>query len=266
MELFQAIILAILQGITEFLPVSSSAHLILLPKLLGWVDQGLAFDVAVHVGTLLAVIIFLRTELIKIIPAWLKGWASFAWNKDGQLGWLVVIATIPVGLAGLVLGDVIETSLRSATVIALATFVFAVFLWWSDRGGADNKKTMTTLTWRSALLVGVAQAFALIPGTSRSGVTMTAMLALGYERVTAAKFSFLLAVPTIVLSGLFKTAELVTSETAVAWDMLAVGIIVSALIAFWAMHWFISLVTRLGMTPFVIYRFILAIFIWIVLV
>lgn len=266
MDTFQAIILAILQGMTEFLPVSSSAHLILLPKLLGWQDQGLAFDVAVHVGTLLAVLMFLKPELKKIIPDWIKGWAGFNWSKDGQLGWLVVIATIPVGLVGLFVGGWIEANLRSAAVIAIATLVFAILLWWSDRGGGENQKSIQGLTWRVAVLVGVAQAFALIPGTSRSGVTMTAMLAMGYERVSAAKFSFLLAVPTILLSGLLKGSELVESQTVVAWDLIGVGIVVSALVAFWSMRWFIALVTRVGMTPFVIYRLILAVFIWLVLV
>jgi len=266
MDILQAIILAILQGVTEFLPVSSSAHLILLPKLLGWQDQGLAFDVAVHIGTLLAVLVFLKPELEKIVPQWFLGWSGFKWSRDGQLGWLVVIATIPVGLVGLFAGDWIEVNLRSATVIAIATLLFAVLLWWSDRGGGANQKPMQNMGWRVALIVGIAQAFALIPGTSRSGVTMTAMLALGYERVSAAKFSFLLAVPTILLSGVFKGSELLESKTVVAWDLIGVGIIVSALVAFWSMRWFIALVTRVGMTPFVIYRFILAIFIWLVLV
>ncbi len=266
MDIYQAIILAVLQGITEFLPISSSAHLILLPKLLGWQDQGLAFDVAVHVGTLFAVVAFLKPELLKVVPAWLGGWKGFKWSQDGQLGWLVIIATVPVGLVGLLAGDWIELNLRSAAVIAIATVFFAILLWWSDRGAQNNQKQMNLLNWRTALFVGLAQALALIPGTSRSGITMTALLALGYQRVTAAKFSFLLAVPTIALGGLLKTTELISSDTAVAWDLLGIGIVVSALVAFWCMRWFLVVVERLGMLPFVIYRFVLAAFIWIVLV
>ena len=266
MDIFQAIILAILQGITEFLPISSSAHLILLPKLLGWIDQGLAFDVAVHVGTLFAVIAFLKPELLKIVPAWFGGWKGFNWSQDGQLGWLVIVATIPVGLVGLLAGDWIELNLRSAAVIAIATVFFAILLWWSDRGAKDNTKQMNVLNWRTALFVGIAQALALIPGTSRSGITMTALLALGYQRVTAAKFSFLLAVPTIALGGLLKTSELISTDAPVAWDLLGIGIIVSALVAFWCMRWFLVIVERVGMLPFVIYRFVLAAFIWLVLV
>lgn len=266
MESYQAIILAILQGITEFLPISSSAHLILLPKLLGWQDQGLAFDVAVHVGTLFAVLAFLKPELVKITPDWLNGWKGLRWSHDGQLGWLVIIATTPVGLVGLLGGDWIEANLRSAAVIAIATAFFAILLWWSDRGAQQNSKQMNLLNWRTAIFVGLAQACALIPGTSRSGITMTAMLALGYERVTAAKFSFLLAVPTIALGGILKTAELVNSQAVVDWGTLAIGVVVSAVVAFWCMRWFLIIVERLGMLPFVIYRLLLAVFIWLILV
>jgi len=266
MDYFQAAILAVLQGLTEFLPISSSAHLILLPELLGWQDQGLAFDVAVHVGTLFAVIAFLKPELMKIIPAWFSGWSNRQWNQAGQLGWLVILATIPVGLIGVLAGDWIEAVLRSPMVIAISTAIFALLLWWSDRNAQVNHQKMDNLTWKSALFVGIAQAFALIPGTSRSGVTMTAMLALGYKRVDAAKFSFLLAVPTIALPGLLKLSELANSEHVVAWDLLIFAVIVSALVAFWCMRWFLKVIEKIGMFPFVIYRLLLALGIWLLLV
>lgn len=266
MDIFQAIVLAILQGITEFLPISSSAHLILLPELLGWRDQGLAFDVAVHVGTLVAVIVFLKPELMKIVPAWLSGWRGFAWNRYGQLGWLIVLATIPVGLIGLLAGTWIESTLRAPLVIAASTAFFAVVLWWSDRKGDTNNMSLQNLSWRTALLVGIAQAFALIPGTSRSGVTMTALLAMGYQRVDAARFSFLLAVPTIALSGLLKGTELANAEYAVAWGLLGLAVLISALVAFWCMRWFIAIIERVGMLPFVIYRLLLALGIWLIFV
>ncbi|MBT8116090.1 MAG: undecaprenyl-diphosphate phosphatase, partial [Arenicella sp.] len=180
LDLIQSIILALVQGVTEFLPISSSAHLILLPRLLGWQDQGLAFDIAVHVGTLLAVSVFLRREIHQIGSAWAGGWRGFSWNHDGQVGWLIVLATIPVGLVGLFAGVWIEGALRSPLVIVFSTALFAILLWWSDRGAAHNSKQIENLNWRHATTVGIAQAFALIPGTSRSGVTMTALLALGY--------------------------------------------------------------------------------------
>lgn len=261
MSYFEAIILAIVQGITEFLPVSSSAHLILVPELLGWADQGLAFDVAVHVGTLLAVLAFLRKDLYKIIPSWLIGWKSFDWDTSGKLGWLLILATIPVGLVGLFAGGFIEAHLRSSMVIAASTLVFGLLLGWADKSGDQNQKPMAELTWKQTLIVGLAQAFALIPGTSRSGVTMTAMLAMGFDRVASARFAFLMAVPAIALPGLLKGGELVGSGQAVAWDVLIIGAIVSAVMAFSCMHWFMRFIQHVGMKPFVIYRILLAILI-----
>ena len=266
MSYFEAVILAIVQGITEFLPISSSAHLILVPELLGWADQGLAFDVAVHVGTLIAVLVFLRKELQSIIPAWLLGWRGFNWDTYGKIGWLVVLATIPVGFVGLLAKDLIELYLRSAWVIAGTTFIFGLLLWWADRSADKNVTEMEELTWKQTLMVGVAQAFALIPGTSRSGVTMTAMIALGFNRVAAARFSFLMAVPAIALPGLLKGGELASSGQAVAWDVLLIGVAVSAVTAFICMHWFMRFIEKVGMTPFVIYRALLAVVILVLLV
>jgi len=258
MDFFQAVVLALVQGLTEFLPVSSSAHLILVPELLGWQDQGLAFDVAVHVGTLLAVIAFLKKEIQQIIPAWFGGWKGFSWNQHGQLGWLIVLATIPLGLVGLLAGELVETHLRSAWVIAISTLVFGLLLGWADRSGSHNSKSVESLTWKDTLIIGCAQVLALIPGTSRSGITMTALLALGYNRVATARFSFLMAVPAIALPGLLKTAELASSDTAVAWDLILVGVVVSAITAFVCMKVFMRFVQQVGMLPFVIYRVFLS--------
>ena len=262
MSYFEAIILAIVQGITEFLPISSSAHLILVPKLLGWTDQGLAFDVAVHVGTLIAVVAFLRKEIVAITPAWFSGWAGFNWDNNGKIGWLVILATIPVGLVGLFASGLIEVYLRHPWVIGVTTLVFGLLLWWADRAADSNVKEMQSLTWKQTLLVGLAQAFALIPGTSRSGVTMTALIALGFNRVCAARFSFLMAVPAIALPGLLKGAELANSGQSIAWGILLVGVAVSAITAFLCMHWFMRFIERVGMTPFVIYRILLSIVIF----
>lgn len=266
MDIFQAIILAIVQGIAEFLPVSSSAHLILVPELLGWQDQGLAFDLAVHVGTLLAVVVFLKKEIQRIVPAWLIGWTRFKWDTYGKLGWLVVLATIPLGFAGLLFKDIVENDLRSALVIAGATLIFGLLLGWVDHKGNQNTKPLESITWKQTLMVGVAQAFALIPGTSRSGVTMTALLALGFSRVASARFSFLMAVPAIALPGLLKGAELATTNEPVAWGFLIIGALVSAIMAFACMHWFMRFVERVGMMPFVIYRILLAVVIVVLLV
>lgn len=259
MDIFQAIILAIVQGIAEFLPISSSAHLILVPELVGWADQGLAFDLAVHVGTLFAVVVFLKKEILQIVPAWLIGWKGFDWDTYGKLGWLVILATIPLGIAGLLLKDIVENDLRSALVIAASTLFFGLLLGWADRGGDKNNKPLESITWKQTLMVGVAQAFALIPGTSRSGVTMTALLALGFSRTASARFSFLMAVPAIALPGLLKGVELATTNEPVAWGFLIIGALVSAIMAFTCMHWFMRFVERVGMMPFVIYRILLSI-------
>lgn len=258
MDFVQAIVLAVVQGIVEFLPISSSAHLILVPELLGWEDQGLAFDVAVHVGTLVAVVIFLRKEVASIVPAWFSGWQQRSWNADGQLGWLIVVATIPVGLVGLAFKDFIELNMRTTMVIAISTLVFGLLLGWADRKGDKNLKTIKQLNWQQTVLVGCAQAIALIPGTSRSGITMTALLALGYTRTDAARFSFLMAIPAIALPGLLKAKDLVESANDVQWSIIATGIVVSALTAFFCMNLFMRFVERVGMMPFVIYRILLA--------
>lgn len=265
MDSIQAVILAFVQGITEFLPISSSAHLILIPELLGWQAGGLAFDVAVHLGTLLAVMYYLREEIGKIVVAWFRGFSVRSWDADGKLGWMIILATIPIGLIGLFAGGLIEQHLRTAQIIAFTTLVFGLLLGWSDYRAESNTKSMSELRWPAVVLVGTAQVFALIPGTSRSGVTMTAMLALGYERVSAAKFSFLLAVPAISLPGLLKFFELSGSEQAVDWTSMTVGFGVSALVAFLCINWFMKLVGRVGMMPFVIYRVFLALIIFFVL-
>ena len=262
MDWLHAIVLALVQGITEFLPVSSSAHLILVPALFGWTDQGLAFDVTVHIGTLFAVVWFLRKELTLIAPAWITGWRTRQWNNHGQLGWMVIIATLPVALLGLLAGGLIETHLRAVSVIGVTTLCFGLLLGWADRKGESQTTTLSQLTWQHVLWVGCAQALALIPGTSRSGITITAMLALGYSRVSATKFSFLLAVPAISLSGLHKGRELALNHATVDWSSFIIGVVVSALMAFYCMQWFMHFVQKVGMRPFVIYRVILALIIF----
>ncbi len=265
MDFFQAIVLAVVQGIVEFLPISSSAHLILVPELLGWADQGLAFDLAVHVGTLVAVIVFLRKEIQQIVPAWLGGWRHRHWNADGQLGWLIIIATVPVGLVGLLFKDYIEINLRSSTVIAASTLVFGLVLGWADRKAEKNTQTIQQLTWQHTLMAGFAQALALIPGTSRSGITMTALLAMGYTRVASARFSFLMAVPAIALPGMLKTKDLIETTQDVQWLILATGVVVSASVALLCMNLFMRFVDRVGMLPFVVYRVFLSIAILLIL-
>jgi undecaprenyl-diphosphatase len=256
MDTLQTILLALLQGLTEFLPISSSAHLILLPRLLGWVDQGLAFDVAVHVGTLLAVVLYFRHDVLRLLRAWLKSCVDRRLTADARLAWLVLLGTVPVAVAGLVFHDFIETYLRSPLVIALATIVFGLLLGLADWRGRQNRSE-DTLTLSDVLWIGMAQMLALIPGTSRSGITMTAALALGLTRSAAARFSFLLSIPVILLAGGYESLQLVQQSDAVAWAEILLGTTVAAISAYTCIHFFMRLIERVGMFPFVIYRLLL---------
>lgn len=254
MEILQVIWLAIIQGLTEFLPVSSSAHLILPSQVLGWPDQGLAFDVAVHLGSLVAVMLYFRHELRKLASAWLRSLNGLQ-TPESKLAWYLMIGTVPAGISGLMLGGFIEPHLRSIAVIASTTILFGLLLGWADLSSRGHK-TIDQFTWKSALLVGVAQGLALIPGTSRSGVTITAALMLGFDRLSAARFSFLLSVPVIALSGGYKGIELL-GQTSVPWLQMVLGSVVSGITAYLCIHTFLRIVERVGMIPFVLYRMLL---------
>lgn len=254
MDIVHVIVLALIQGITEFLPISSSAHLILPKELLGWPDQGLAFDVAVHVGTLAAVLIYFRRDVQGLLIGWFSSVAGKGTNQDGRLAWYIIAATIPACLFGLALDDFIEAHCRSISVIAATTIIFGVLLAFADRKSGSRELAQMTLTF--ALIVGVAQAVALIPGTSRSGITITAALFLGFSRVEAARFSFLLSIPVILLSGSYKGLGLL-SEPNVDWFAIAVGVGLSCVSAYLCIHYFLSFINRLSMMPFVVYRLVL---------
>ena len=256
MDIYQAIVLALLQGLTEFLPISSSAHLILVPVLLGWEDQGLAFDVAVHVGTLAAVVLYYRHDLVLIIKAWLGSITGKTSSYESRLAWYVILGTIPVGLVGIGMPDMIETTLRSPIVIAGATIVFALLLWWSEKIAPEKRDHITLL---DALIVGLFQAIALVPGTSRSGITISAGLLTGLKREKAAQFSFLLSIPVIGLAGLVKGIELVKSSEPVMWDLIITGTLISSVVAYLTIGWFLKLLQSVGMMPFVWYRLVLGI-------
>ncbi len=256
MDHLHAIALALLQGFTEFLPISSSAHLILLPRLLGWEDQGLAFDVAVHVGTLSAVVLYFRRELVPMARDWGHSLVSRQQTQNSRLAWAVLWGTIPVGIAGLVFKGYIETELRSELVIAATTIGFGLLLWWGDARGRGQRNEYS-LSWRDILVIGIAQALALIPGTSRSGATMTAGLMLGLSREGAARFSFLLSIPVIVLAGGLKGLDLIKEAVPVDWGSMILGVVTSAITAYICIHLFLKLLERIGMLPFVIYRMVL---------
>lgn len=256
MDWLHLIILSLIQGITEFLPVSSSAHLILPSQVFGWPDQGQAFDVAVHVGTLLAVLICFRHEVI----ATTRGWCAHVFrgevSAESRLGWAIIIGTLPAAVLGLLLESYIEQYTRSMLVIAVATIVFGLLLWYADIKG-QRVAQMDQLTWKSALVIGFAQALALIPGTSRSGITMTAALLLGFTRQAAARFSFLLSIPLILAAGGLKAVELAGSGEAAQWNDILIGAVLSFIAAFLCIKLFLKALDALGMLPFVIYRLLL---------
>ncbi|UCE89066.1 MAG: undecaprenyl-diphosphate phosphatase [Pseudomonadota bacterium] len=256
MDLIQIVVLAVVQGITEFLPISSSAHLILVPVLSGWQDQGLAFDVAVHLGSLAAVVWYFRRDLNAMTSDWLRSVQRRQLVGESRLAWAVLWGTVPAGLAGLLLHDFIETQLRSPLVIAWATIGFGVLLWIADRHGR-RRRSEASLTWMDVLVIGVAQALALIPGTSRSGITMTAGLMMGLTREAAARFSFLLAIPLILMASAYQSVSLARSTVSVDWAAFILGIVLSAVSAYVCIHYFLKLIQRIGMFPFVVYRLLL---------
>ncbi|WP_417505563.1 undecaprenyl-diphosphate phosphatase [Marinomonas gallaica] len=265
---YHVIFLALIQGLTEFLPISSSAHLILPSQLLGWPDQGLAFDVAVHVGTLVAVVGYFWRDVSLIIRDTVGGLFTHRHTENSRLGMWVVLATIPAVIVGLLFNSVIEQYLRSIEVIAYTTIGFGVLLWISDRF-ASHHKQQNDLTWSRVLIIGLAQALALIPGTSRSGITMTAARFLGFSRECSARFSFLLSIPIILAAGSLKTFELLTVESVVPIDYqsLGWGIVLSGISAYLCIHLFLKWLGRIGFLPFMIYRLILGFgLLWLVMV
>ena len=257
METIQTILLAIIQGLTEFLPISSSAHLILLSELAGWKDQGLVFDVALHFGTLLAVIFYFRREINEMLD--FSHFKTMNTLIKSPLG-VITIATIPIVIIGGLFNQFIEANLRTPEVIAIATIIFGVLLYLSDlkgkQAGSDLKVTLGL-----GFLIGLAQVFALIPGTSRSGITITAALLLGFSRTEAARFSFLLAIPAIIAANILGVFEVIQAEHLVFNYLdLFLGVSISFLVAYLTIGWFLSLIERIGMLPFVVYRVILGTF------
>ncbi|OSM04364.1 undecaprenyl-diphosphate phosphatase [Magnetofaba australis] len=265
MDWINAALLALVQGVTEFLPISSSGHLILMPHVMGWKDQGLTFDIAVNTGTLAAVMLYFRHEVARMLRGSLLIFtASGRADPDGRLVLLLAGATIPVGVAGLLLKDWVATVARDPLVIATTSIVFGLLLWWADRA-AKHLRGWESIGWRDVAIMGVAQAIALIPGTSRSGITMTAGLAVGLTREDAARFSFLMAIPVGLLVALLDLKDIISGEAGMMdLSLLAFGFVVSAVCALAVIHWLLGWLKRQSMLPFVIYRLALGvgIFVW----
>lgn len=256
MDWLQALILALVQGITEFLPISSSAHLILVPELLGWPDQGLTFDIAVHLGTLTAVLAYFRQTVGRLLRDWLSSIRHRETVGESGLAWYVIIATVPVVIAGALLGNAAETVLRGPLIIAATTIGFGIALWLAARY-TGGPRTEATLRLRDALIIGCSQVLAIVPGTSRSGITITAGLMVGMTPGAAARFSFLLSMPTIALAGAWRGLDLVANPEAVDFRMLALGTGASAVAAYLCIAGFLGILERFGLGPFIAYRLVL---------
>lgn len=249
----QGIVLGVVQGVSEFLPISSSGHLVLVPRAFGWPDQGLAFDAVTHLGTLAALLAYFRRELTAV--------ATGALSRT--LGLLLLAATVPGGLAGLLFSRWIEANLRSVLVIAASTAGWAVVMWLADRraaappGGAGD--ALERVSWTQGLAVGAAQAIALVPGTSRSGITITTGLLAGLDRATAARYSFLLGVPITAAAGLFKALQLVREGLPPGDAGPLLAAVVAAFASGWLAVWFlVGYLRRRSLAPFVLYRLGLA--------
>lgn len=258
MTIFNILVLALIQGFTELLPISSSGHLILVPAVTGWPDQGLMVDAALHLGTFCAILVYFWRDVLSMVTGLLAAITGQRDNPGARLAVQVVIATIPAVIVGVLIKDYAETVLRSVPLIAFNAIFFGLLLFLGDRFGARTRQ-VGEMTWLHALLVGIAQAFALVPGTSRSGITMTAALGLGYDRVSAARFSFLISLPVTFGAGLLGVKEIV--ETGHNGELLdavwaAGGAFLSSLVAVaFLMNWLRSA----SFLPFVIYRVILGI-------
>jgi undecaprenyl-diphosphatase len=262
LSLLQAIVLGVVQGLTEFLPISSSAHLILVPRLFSWPDQGLHFDLALHTGTLLAVITYFGRDLLALARGWLRAWSASASDEDRRhacMVWALLIATVPLLLGGLLLQKLVASSAREPVLIACTSIAFGILLGWVDRS-SRRARALDSFNFTDAAAIGAAQVLAIVPGVSRSGITMTAGLLRGLDRATAARFAFLLSIP----AGLAVTAkdvlDLLDGKIApTEINMMIVGGIAAAISGFAVIAWFLRFLRLRSLMGFAVYRVVLGV-------
>lgn len=259
MTLIQVVVLALIQGLTEFLPISSSAHLILGGRAVGWPEQGLVFDVATHLGTVLAAVVYFRHDIVRMTAACLRAPASGEEFRDRRLVGLLVLASGPALLAGYYGSALVESHLRDVKVIAYATVGFGLLLWWADAKGGRGLD-FDRLNWRHAVAIGVAQVLSLIPGVSRSGITITAGRFLGLDAHSAARFSFLLSIPITAAAGVYGALRVWQGSARIEWFEFWLGVGLSAVAGWACIAAFLALVRRIGLLPFVAYRLALGLF------
>jgi undecaprenyl-diphosphatase len=262
-DYLRAIVLALVQALTEFLPISSSGHLVLAPHLLGASTSSLTFDVGLHVGTLIATLGYFWRDWTAIAAAVVRdaarqGAQLARWSATGKLGLYIALGTIPAVVVGALLKDAIEANAREPWLVAVMLIAFGLWLGWSDRF-AVTRSGVDAVTASQSLLIGVAQAVALIPGVSRSGSTIAAARALGFDRATAARFSFLLSIPAVLGAATLTLFEAVTGDEAVRWGPMFVGAAVSAVAGAAVIHWLLRFIQTHTMRVFVVYRLVLGV-------
>ncbi|MBZ5733955.1 undecaprenyl-diphosphate phosphatase [Nocardioides sp. TRM66260-LWL] len=255
LHFLEAVVLGVIQGLTEFLPISSSAHLRILPAIFGWEDPGAAFTAVIQIGTELAVLLYFRKDIWRIVTMWLRSLVKpeYRGHLDARMGWYVIVGSLPIVVLGIVLKDPIETHFRSLWLIGTTLIVLGLVLGLADRVGSTDKQ-VEDLSLRTAVIMGLAQAAALVPGVSRSGATLSAGRLLGYDRAAATRFAFLLAIPAVVGAGLFELKDIGGTANPYGWGPTIVATVVSFLVGYAAIAWLLKYVSTHSYTPFVVYR------------
>jgi undecaprenyl-diphosphatase len=265
-EFLQAVVLGVIQGLTEFLPISSSAHLRIFPEFFGWEDPGAAFTAVIQIGTELAVLIFFRADIWRIATMWLKSLVrpEYRGHIDARMGWFIIIGSLPIVVLGILLKDFIERDFRSLWLIGVTLIVLGLVLGVADRVGSTDK-TLKQIRLRDAVLMGLAQAAAIVPGVSRSGATLSMGRLLGYDREAATRYAFLLAIPAVVGAGIFELKEIPGGDNPYGWGPTLVATVISFVVGYAAIAWLLRYVSSNSYTPFVIYRVVLGIVVLVLL-
>jgi undecaprenyl-diphosphatase len=259
-DFFRAVVLGLIQGLTEFLPISSSAHLAIFPKFFGWDDPGAAFSAVIQIGTELAVVLYFWRDIVTIAGGWLRGLFNVEAREalEWRMGWFVIIGSLPIVLLGVLFQDTIKHQFRHVALIAIALIVFGLILGFAERVGRKNRP-IEQLTMRDAVLFGLAQACALFPGVSRSGGTISMGLLLGYDRRAATRYAFLLAIPAVLGAGIYNLKDIPNQANAYGTGPTIVATVISFIVGLAVIRWLLNYVSTKSYTPFVIYRIALGV-------
>ncbi len=257
-DFLQALVLGTLQGLTEFLPISSSAHLRIFPELFGWGDPGAAFTAVIQIGTELAVLVYFRKDIWQIAKTWTLSLfkPEYRGHIDARMGWFVIVGSLPIVVLGVFLKDTIESQFRNLWLVATLLIVMGLVLGLADRIGGNDKR-IKQMNMRDAVFMGAAQAMALVPGVSRSGATLSMGRFLGYEREAITRYSFLLAIPAVVGAGIYQLKEVPDGENMYGWTPTLVATVVSFVVGYAAIAWLLKFVSHHTLVPFVVYRVLL---------